>query len=363
MTRREKSLAAIVAAMLGGFAAYGVVTAVFLDPAAEADLAMPALQDKIDEHTRQIGRKEYYRKRLGQFIGRTFGRTESEVRENMRAYLLRRARQCKINTQLDWDTSPFTGRGRSGIYKTVGWSVTARGSHKSITDFVKLLQDDPYLHRIDLLHVTPIPKQQDRKVLVRYVSLVLDPKVHPKRKPGTAPASRPALVELARADCKERDAIVARDLFRPYVKRPVVRRPPPTRRKDPPPPPPRRGPVKPPIETRLKIVSLAQYAGPPQVCLRHLDTGQLTRYKPGDELLGGKIEMVDYRTMPHPQNPRIDSSSRVIVAVGATYWAVELGQTLSQKHRLDPGQLPFELKPPPVVTPPGKKVSTGDPEE
>ena len=357
MTKREQSLAVAVAVMLGGFVVYAIIDSVFLSPAAEADRALPALRGKIDEHTTRIGRKEYFEKRLGELAGRVFGRTEADIRENMRAYILRRARQSKINTQLDWDTSPFTGKGRSGVYKVVGWTVNARGSHESVTDFVKLLQDDPYLHKIDLLHITQIPKHRDRKILLRYVSLVLDPKVYPKGKTTTAPAGRPSVVELASADSPLRDAIVARDLFRPYVKRPVVRRRTPPKR-TPPPPPPKRGPVKPPIETRLKIVSLAQYAGPPEVCLRHLDTGQLTRHKLGDKLLGGKIEMVDYRTMPHPKNPKIDSSSRVIVGVGTAFWAVELGQTLSQKYRLGPEQLPAELRPAPVVTPPGNKVST-----
>jgi hypothetical protein len=33
----------------------------------------------------------------------------------------------------------------------------------------------------------------------------------------------------------------------------------------------------------------------------------------------------------------------VIVKIGTEYWAVERGQTLAQKYRLSPGQLPEQL--------------------
>ena len=53
--------------------------------------------------------------------------------------------------------------------------------------------------------------------------------------------------------------------------------------------------------------------------------------------------MVDYRRMPKPGKEYLMSESRVIVKIGTEYWAVELGQTLAQKYRLNPEQLPEQL--------------------
>jgi len=73
-------------------------------------------------------------------------------------------------------------------------------------------------------------------------------------------------------------------------------------------------------------------------------TGQTKLYHPGDELAGGEIIMVDVRAMPMPGKPKIDSPSRVIIKTGKEYWAVELGQQLSQKRRLSGDELPPSLR-------------------
>ena len=68
--------------------------------------------------------------------------------------------------------------------------------------------------------------------------------------------------------------------------------------------------------------------------------------KPGDQLAGGRIVMVDYRLMPRLDKPKLFSQSRAIVKVGRYYWAVDLGQRLSEKRRLETSQLPPELAEP-----------------
>jgi hypothetical protein len=50
--------------------------------------------------------------------------------------------------------------------------------------------------------------------------------------------------------------------------------------------------------------------------------------------------MVDYRPLPMPGNEALKSFSRVILKVGEEYWAVERGQTLAEKRRLVPEELP-----------------------
>ncbi len=68
-----------------------------------------------------------------------------------------------------------------------------------------------------------------------------------------------------------------------------------------------------------------------------------TSYKLGDELAGGEIVMIDYRKMPFPKKPALLSQSRVILSIGEEYWAIERGNTLADKHKLAPQQLPKHL--------------------
>ena len=93
----------------------------------------------------------------------------------------------------------------------------------------------------------------------------------------------------------------------------------------------------------FKIVSLSNWGGSEPEVLVFDSTAQKTlRFKPGDTWGGGVIAMVDYRMMPHPTKQR-NSESRVILRIGAEYWAIELGQTLAEKHKLSAAQLPEQL--------------------
>ena len=76
-----------------------------------------------------------------------------------------------------------------------------------------------------------------------------------------------------------------------------------------------------------------------------LDSNQnkTVNYKPGDDLAGGKIVMIDYRKMPFPKKPALLSQSRVILAIGEEYWAIERGNTLADRHKLATEQLPANL--------------------
>jgi hypothetical protein len=53
--------------------------------------------------------------------------------------------------------------------------------------------------------------------------------------------------------------------------------------------------------------------------------------------------MIDYRKMPFPKKPALLSQSRVILIIGEDYWAIERGNTLADKHKLVPEQLPENL--------------------
>ena len=95
----------------------------------------------------------------------------------------------------------------------------------------------------------------------------------------------------------------------------------------------------------MRVVSLSHLADGPEICIRDTRSGRMTLYAPGDKLAGGQIVTVDYRQMPRADKPEILSGSRAIVKIGATWWAVELGQTVAQRYRLRKEQLPVELRP------------------
>lgn len=68
------------------------------------------------------------------------------------------------------------------------------------------------------------------------------------------------------------------------------------------------------------------------------------RYKVGETLRDGEIVAVDYRSRPFPGKPELQSHSRVILRVQTTYWAVEGGTTLAEKHQLAVEELPASLR-------------------
>jgi hypothetical protein len=148
------------------------------------------------------------------------------------------------------------------------------------------------------------------------------------------------------------EPIASRDLFRPYIQRIVV----------PPPPPapqvatyvkPSRAipPPRPAAQSHFRVVGLPDWARNQEVFVADSATSQIRSYKPGDTLGGGVIALVDYRPMPSQANPNILSPSRVILKVGPEYFAVELGQDLTEKRRLPDSMLPEELRPVPQTAP------------
>jgi len=369
MTTRERSLAGLVGVMLGGFIVYAVVDSVFLTPAAEADQALPKLRRDIRDHSDIIAQAPIHEKTLRKYADKTYAYDESNARGAMQEHIGKLAHQSGINTRVDWDILPFSGGGQRGVFQEIGWTINARGSAKAVVNFIHLVQNDPHLHRIQTYNLSRVPKSSDMKISLRYASLVMDPKVlstvlsEAELKESTPPKLS-GYPQLASADRKQYDDIVTRDLFRPYVRRPAKPRPP-VKRPDPKPPVKRPDPVKPPRppdppapETLLTIVSLSQF-GKPEVRLVHSQTNELTRYTLGEEpIKGWQIAMVDYRRLPHPDNPRILSSSRAIVKEGTTYWAVELGQTLAERRPFEPEHLPAPVHTSAPVVPLIEEVST-----
>jgi hypothetical protein len=243
---------------------------------------------------------------------------------------------------------PVRGAQLRGIYHELGRTIRVRGKLQHVVDFLYLLEQEPHLHRLDNISITPLPTTNEVDLQVRYLTLVVESKPSEKLLADRLPTTAPT--DLEGASRKHFDAIVARDLFRPYIPRhaapppePAVAAAPPER--------PARSAAAAPSPTRFRVVGLPDWNGRYEVLVSDRATGNLRAYKVGDPLAGGTIAMVDYRPMPSPLNPQILSSSRVIVKVGPDYWAIELGQDVAQKHRLAREQLPEPLRASPQTAP------------
>ena len=248
-----------------------------------------------------------------------------------------------------------------GVYSELGRAIRVRGGLKNIIDFLYLLETEPHLHRLDQVSITPVPKNNDVDLQVRYVTPVMDLKPEDKMVTDQVPTTAPVMLDTATRELYE--PIAVRDLMRPYIQRPAT-----------PPPPtpvastPRGNPPTPPTPptgaspSRFRVVGLPDWTDDQEVLVTDSATRQIRSYKAGDTLGGGVIACVDYRPMPSKANPELLSPSRVILKVGPDYFAVELGENLTDKRRLPAGMLPEHIRPGPQ-TAPADSVKKTDPTE
>ena len=214
----------------------------------------------------------------------------------------------------------------------IGWSVQGDGPLADVLDLLFLLQESPHQHRIDTLSLSASDHPGIVKVRFRYLTLVCDPAPEVERKDLVAKYT------LESSERQFYNGVVLRDILRPYLKRP------------PPPPPPGTGPVPgsspgrpgvPPGPETFRVVSLSEWMGQPEVHVRDLMQQKTQRYRPGDALAGGTVVCVDYR--PLQLNGFVRSDSRVVLKVGAEYWAIERGRTLAEKRKLSATELPDSI--------------------
>ena len=247
---------------------------------------------------------------------------------------------------LELSVNPIIGAKVQGQYKEVGWALSVKGKIKQLLDFLYLLDQEPYLHRVDKLLLTPRHRSGRMEMKLRYLTLVPAEQKGRQLPPGeVAQSANPEKLDTQQR--KLYDVIAMRDPFRPYVK--YVAPPPPRKPKPRPKPKPRQSKPRTPRKPRpkpdpIKVVSLTTWAGQQEVHLRNLKTGKIQILKPGEAFPGGKIVMIDYRPLPLAGKPETISSSRLIFRKGNAYWAVELGQELTKERRIPTPQLPEELR-------------------
>jgi len=275
----------------------------------------------------------------------TFSDEELSAREAARQRLQMQLQRSGLTTR-EYSIDAWAGRSVSKVYEEVGWSVRATGTLEQVTDFLYLLREDPYVHRVDNLVITPQWTRGEVDLKLRYSTLVLHASDVRKVEPNQVkPEQRQVALDTKHRD--RFDVIASRDLLRPYIKKRVVQqtpsRPADTPRADatPPAPPTPAGPT---FAQRMKLVGLPQWGDQSEAIFKDTVSRETTRFERGERVGDAAIAMIDYRVMQRHDDAERQTPSRLILKVGPDYWAVELGDTLAQRHRLSRDMLPQALR-------------------
>ncbi len=335
MNKREKILALTVGLLVVAFGGFFLLKSVLMKPLRDRDVKIAAARDQLDKIKGE--RRAYFtqEEQVKAWAQRTFSDQVDQASAKSGEMLTRVIMQSGLK-EAEFSRMPFgpTKLGRTTNTLEIGWSVQGDGKLADVVDLLFLLEQSPYLHRLENLTVNAGDAPGLVRVHFRFLTLVINP----------APAGVD-FVELEHKyslyspERKNYDDLVARDLFRPYIKRP----PPGATGRTPPDAPETTPENTTPGPESLRVVSLSEWMGQPEVHVRDQTSQKTARYKPGESLAGGTVVMVDYRPLPMPGNEALLSFSRVILKIGAEYWAVERGKTLAEKYRLAPEQLPEQL--------------------
>jgi len=345
MTRREKILVGVTGALVVAGLGFVLVKNAYLDALARWDDQRVGWSNEYAKLNRQNAQNQSRAQSLRGWAAKTFDTDELRASAKLGAALLALVERAGLSPE-KLSVQPVRGSQVKGAYREVGRAIRVRGGLKNIVDFLYLLDAEPHLHRLDQVTITPVLKSNEVDLQVRYVTPVIDLRPEDKIQTDQFATTAPADTEAR----KLYEPIASRDLFRPYIQRRVT-----------PPPPapvaaterqPRAAPApSPPTPSRFRVVGLPDWTEKQEVLVTDSATRQIRSYRPGDTLGGGVIALVDYRPMPSPDNPKILSPSRVILKVGPEFFAVELGQNLTEKRRLPDNMLPDEIRPAPQTAP------------
>ncbi len=330
MNRREKILAASIGGVVGLIVVLWGIRALISQPLHVLDQRIATAREKISKI--QSERRAYFaaEDRLKSITQRTFADSIDQASAQSGELLTRQIIQAGL-AESDFTRLPVGPRKIRGASE-IGWNVQGDGSLSNVVNLLFTLNQSPWLHRTENLAVTRGDSPGVVRVRFRYLTLVIDPA------PDVVRTNLVAGLGLESSERHLLNSIVSRDVLRPYI-----RRPPPPPASPAPSTPAGQRPAAPPGPESFRIVSLSEWEGVPEVHIRDMTAQKTHIYHPGDALEGGTLVMVDYRTLPRPDNPQLKSSSRMILKIGADYFAIERGRTLADKRKLAPSDLPPAL--------------------
>ena len=333
MIDRQRLIPMGIAGLLGAAMAYMMLNALLISPARELGARSERLRRDIGYRGDELSAYTARARRLPSLAAQTFGHNGDLASEQVRARLVTLIQRSGLPADA-MSLKPITGARVKDYYAEVGWSLSVRGRLEQAVNLLYLLDAEPYLHRVETLSLSPMGEGEQVDLKLRFTTIVL-PAEEDRALAAGEFASADAAADLGGEARGRYTGVAQRDLFRPY-RPPVVTRPPPRQA-----PPPAASPPPPPDPSRrMKVVALPDWGGECEVSVLDTQRSKVITYKLGESLAGGRIVMIDYREMPMPGNEDVLSGSRVILADGSQYWAIELGQMLSQKRLLDAAQLP-----------------------
>jgi len=349
MTRREKILGGATGALVVVGLVFVLVKNAYLGRLASYETERVRLGKEYDDlqlkNAQIANRAHLFRK----WAARTYDLDELRASAKLAATLIELVERAGLNPER-LSVQPVHGSQVKGVYHELGRAIRVRGGLKNIVDFLYLLETEPHLHRLDQVSITPVPKNNEVDFQVRYVTPVMDAKPEDNLVTDKLPATVPVRLDTATRELYR--PIAVRDLLRPYLQR--IATPPPTPVASVPsrvPYTPRESVPMPASPSRFRVVGLPDWTDQQEVLVTDSATSQIRSYKAGDTLGGGVIACIDYRPMPSKANPTLLSPSRVILKVGPDYFAVELGENLTDKRRLSNKALPEHLRPASSIAP------------
>jgi hypothetical protein len=329
MNQREKLLISIVGGLVGIFViGFGLRAAIF-KPLKDKDKVIAAVRDKFEKIAQE--KRQYFatEDRMKQVALRTFGDNVDQASAASGEILTKQILQCGLE-ESEFTRLPAPSRKLRGANE-IGWLVTGEGPLTNIVNLLFLLENSPYLHRVENLTMSQGDAPGRAKVVFRFLTLVMEP---------TPDITRKALPDKFALDSTERhvyDDLIARDILRPYIKRPPQPAPPVNKSN-----PGSTAPVVAAGPESFKVVSLTEWQGQPEIHVLDTNAQKTKRYVPGQELAGGTVVCIDYRELAVTGNFAL-SESRVILKIGSEYWAIERGKTLADKYKMSADQLPQQI--------------------
>jgi hypothetical protein len=327
--KREKILVGIVLGFVALFVLGFGVKGFFVKPLKDIDKQTAALREKIGKINAE--RREYFdaEDALKKVAQRTFADDLNQASARSGEMITKQLAVAGLN-EADFTRLPVGPRRFKGGSE-IGWSINGKGTLEKIVNLVFVLQNSPQVHRIENLTLTSYEKPGEIKVRFLYLTLVLEPT------PEFEPIELKPKLTLESPERFVYNTILDRDILRPYIKA----TPPPAKKGEP--GAPSTAPAGP---EALKVVSLSEWEGQPEVHILDAAQNKTTRYRPGDKLkdkanLVAEVVAVDYRALPSPRNPLLLSHSRVILKIGEEFWAVERGQSLAERRKLEPQEWPI----------------------
>lgn len=383
MNNREKILTWVTMGLLAVGMSYVVFYKAIVEPIGDKRTQKANVIRQTQDLNVKISSEPIHLRSLRKAKARTFGSDESKAMAAARTFLVKVVALAKLEPDRA-QMSPLKGARITGG-REVGWLVTVEGQISRLVDLLYLLQEDRHIHQVKNVVWSVLSKNDELKLKFTYMTLLLEDipedtpliatsqlkditdansNIFKKLEMTTeqeliswktvqnvlAQAEEVQMAEYAKLELPslrstERapyELIASRDIFRPYIKRPPPPPPPPPKvveKKDPPPTPPRVDPLR-----NLRLVGLATWEGEPEVSVLNVKENEIRTYKVGEDFIGGELMLVDYRMVTHPDDPLIKSPSRLIVRIKDQYWAVEIGQYLSQKRILKKTQWPVSLQ-------------------